>query len=328
MDGRGRLAQSLTWIARRRGKTAETAEPHARAGSLRARLKWAMRSSRLGRLAQRITSAIVRHKPPRGTGVAATVAVMLASAAYGVVQGDHVGDVVTAFKDARDGAANAFGFRIEAIALTGEKHVSREDILSVAGVTPTTSLVFLDVEAARERLKTDPWIADVKLLKLYPSELQITITEREPFALWQQQERLAVIAEDGTVLDSFANPRLIHLPLVVGMGAETRAKEFLTMLDRFPDVRAAMRAAVLIGERRWNLRLKTGLDVRLPETDPEAALDRLVKLDRDKKLLSRAIAVIDLRLADRVTVRLADAAAPPRADPSKGEKAKKKGHDT
>ena len=100
------------------------------------------------------------------------------------------------------------------------------------------------------------------------------------------------------------------------------------MLDRFPDVRAAMRAAVLIGERRWNLRLKTGLDVRLPETDPEAALERLVKLDRDKKLLSRAIAVIDLRLADRVTVRLADAAAPPRADPSKGKKAKKKGHDT
>ena len=32
-------------------------------------------------------------------------------------------------------------------------------------------------------------------------------------------------------------PRLIELPLVVGRGAETRAKEFLALLDRYPDLR-------------------------------------------------------------------------------------------
>src|SRR4051794_8267057 len=246
MDGRGRVAQSLTWIARRRGRAAESAEPQARAGSLRARRRWAMRSSRIGRLAERSTDAIVRHSPPRGTGMAATFALVLASAAYGIVLGDHVGDVVMGLKDARDSAANAFGFRIEAIALTGEKHVSREDILNVVGVTPTTSLVFLDVEAARERLKTDPWIANATLLKLYPKELQITINERAPFALWQRLGRLAVIADDGTVLESFVTTRLIRLPLVVGKGAEVRAKELLTVLDAYPDLRGAMRAAVLI----------------------------------------------------------------------------------
>ena len=43
-------------------------------------------------------------------------------------------------------------------------------------------------------------------------------------------------------------------------------------------------AAVLVGERRWNLRLKNGIDVQLPETGVEAALARLVDLDRAKKL--------------------------------------------
>ena len=37
------------------------------------------------------------------------------------------------------------------------------------------------------------------------------------------------------------------------------------------------------------------------------ALERLVALDRDKKLLSRDITSVDLRLPDRVTVRLSDA---------------------
>ena len=45
----------------------------------------------------------------------------------------------------------------------------------------------------------------------------------------------------------------------------------------------------------------------LPEAEPERALQTLVDLDRDKKLLSRDIADVDLRLPDRVTVRLSDA---------------------
>jgi len=78
-----------------------------------------------------------------------------------------------------------------------------------------------------------------------------------------------------------------------------------------------------VGERRWNLRLKNGIDVRLPESDVAPALERLVALDREKNLITRDIVAIDLRLADRVTVRLTDAAAQARMDASK-EKAKKR----
>ena len=82
-----------------------------------------------------------------------------------------------------------------------------------------------------------------------------------------------------------------------------------------------------MAERRWNLRLTNGIDVRLPETNVAAALDRLVELDRDKKLLSRDITMVDLRLPDRVTVRLSDAAAPARDEALKATKKKKKGGD-
>ena len=83
---------------------------------------------------------------------------------------------------------------------------------------------------------------------------------------------------------------------------------------------------MLVGERRWNLRLKNGIDVRLPEADVAASLERLVALDREKNLITRDIVVIDLRLPDRVTVRLSDAAAQARADTLKDKiKPKKKG---
>ena len=269
-------------------------------------------------------SSLVNARWPRGVGIAGTVVVILASLAYGAIKGDHVPGIIAALKDARDGAANAAGFRIVSVALAGQHHVSRQEVLAAAGVTDTTSLLFLDVEQTRERLKTNPWIADATVLKLYPGELQIGIKEREAFALWQKDGQVYVIAEDGTVLEPYVSPRLIELPLVVGRGAETRAKEFLALLDRYPALRAFVRATVLVGERRWNLRLKNGIDVRLPETDIAPALARLVALDKEKNLITRDIVAIDLRLPDRVTVRLSEAAAQARIDAAK-EKAKKKG---
>ena len=269
-------------------------------------------------------SSLINTRWPRGVGVAGTVIVIFASLAYGAVKGDHIPSIIAALKDARDGAGNAAGFRIVSVALAGQHHISREEVLAVAGVTGSTSLLFLDVEQTRERLKTNPWIADATVLKLYPGELQIGIKEREAFALWQKDGQVSVIADDGTVLEPYVSPRLIELPLVVGRGAETRAKEFLALLDRYPALRAFVRAAVLVGERRWNLRLNNAIDVRLPETDIAPALERLVALDKEKNLITRDIVAIDLRLPDRVTVRLSEAAAQARIDAAK-DKAKKKG---
>jgi cell division protein FtsQ len=89
-----------------------------------------------------------------------------------------------------------------------------------------------------------------------------------------------------------------------------------------------VRASILVAERRWNLKLKNGIDVRLPEHDVDVALETLDRLDREKALLTRDITAVDLRLADRVTVRLSDAVAQAReAAQANDKKPKRKGSD-
>jgi cell division protein FtsQ len=309
-------------VARRAASHAQThAQTHGYAGE-------GVRAARFpaaGRLMWRFSTWIFNLQVPSGVGMAASGLFLLATLAYGVVLGERTAAILGGLKDARDAAANAAGFRIASIALSGERHVSREEILGTAGVTGTTSLLFFDVEAARDRLKANPWIADATVLKLYPDRLQIGIKEREAFALWQQAGRVSVVAGDGTVLEPYVNPGLSRLPLVVGLGAAARAKDFLALLDSYPDLRDQVRASVLIGERRWNLRLKNGLDIRLPESGVASALVTLVALDKDKKLLSRDIVAVDLRLPDRVTVQLSDGAAAQRAEALKNQKPAKKG---
>ncbi|WP_398480355.1 cell division protein FtsQ/DivIB [Tardiphaga sp.] len=262
---------------------------------------------------------------PRRVGIAATLLMLAGSVGFGVVKGEHVDEVVEAFMDTRNAAANAAGFRISSVILNGRKQLTQDEILAIGGINGRSSLLFVDAAAVRDKLKANPWIADANVLKLYPDRLQIDVTERTAFALWQEEGKLAVIADDGAVLENYVPSRFVKLPLVVGKGADAAAKDFIALLDRYPQVRAVTKAAIYVGERRWNLRLNDNLDIRLPENDVGNALAMLSKLDRDDRLFSRDIVAIDMRLPDRLTVRLSEEAAKAREEQFKAQdKAKKK----
>ncbi|MGM4919086.1 FtsQ-type POTRA domain-containing protein [Tardiphaga sp. 813_E8_N1_3] len=269
--------------------------------------------------------AMLERYAPRRVGIAATVLMLTGSVAFGMVKGNHVDEMVEAFSDARNVAANAAGFRIASVILNGRKQLTQDEILAIGGVNGRSSLFFLDAAAVRDKLKANPWIADANVLKLYPNRLQIDVTERTAFALWQEDGRLSVIADDGAVLENYVSRRFMSLPLVVGKGADSGARDFLALLDRYPQVRSVTKAAIFVGERRWNLRLKDGLDIRLPENDVGNALAMLSKLDKEDRLFSRDIVAIDMRLSDRLTVRLSEDAAKAREDLFKAQdKSKKK----
>jgi cell division protein FtsQ len=285
--------------------------------------------SLISRTLRRFTLPLARVsvRVPRYSGLAACLIFLAGVTAYGAIKGDHIEAIKTAIKDAADSAANAAGMRIATVSLSGQRQVSREEIFAAAGVTDHSSLLFLDVTQARTNLEAIPWIAEATVRKLYPDRLQITVTEREAFALWQRQGKVAVIAADGTVLGAQVEPRLASLPFVVGNGAAAKARGFLAVLDRYPAIRDQVRASILVADRRWNLRLKNGIDVRLPDSGIEQALETLTRFDREKSLLSRDIVAVDLRLPDRLTVRLSDAASQAREEAFRKANPKKKGGD-
>jgi cell division protein FtsQ len=74
------------------------------------------------------------------------------------------------------------------------------------------------------------------------------------------------------------------------------------------ELRPRVEAGVLIGQRRWNLKLKSGIDIKLPEADPKAAIATLLALQRQSRILERDILTLDFRVPGRVFVRLAEEA--------------------
>jgi cell division protein FtsQ len=313
MDGFGRFARSLTArlegaVADALGHASQSMVRRQRRASEAAAADQFQRPSAWAFWLRRLSIRIANLHLSRFTGIAATLVLFAGTGLYGIQRGGHWGEVNGWLLSVGDQAANAVGLQAKAVRITGNRQLAHADILDLAGIGPATSVLFFDPDAARARLKANPWIADATVQKLYPDQLQVAVVEREPYALWQRDGRIVVIAADGAVVVDHLDSRFQAMPLVVGRGADTRVREIVDLIADRPELSRVVRAAVLVAERRWNLVLKNGIDVRLPDTQIEVALADLLKLDAEKKLMSRDVTMIDLRVPGRIAVRLSDEA--------------------
>ena len=238
-------------------------------------------------------------KLPKHLGTKALFAFFGVTAIAGVVIGGHVTTVFS--------ATTAWaGLAIDQVTITGQSETSEVDILEGLGIDPYASLVVFDTEQGQARLEAMPWIESAAVRKLYPDTLQVEVVEREPYAVWQLGGKVMLIDENGKVIAEQIAGRYTHLPLVVGPSAQERADEFVTLLGEFPGLAPRVKAGVLISGRRWNVVLKNGVEIMLPKDDPAGALIQAVALDDGHGIFSREIAVVDLRLANRLVFRLTE----------------------
>lgn len=268
----------------------------------------------------------IERRMPRHLGMGLAFGFFGLVAGAGFVSGGGYAEVSARYGTPFDMAARALGFGLDKVTISGLVQLHSAEILKAAGIDQRNSLPFLSVVDVRDRLSSVPLIGAVSVRKIYPRELLITLTEREPSALWQRNGEIAVIAADGTVIDQMRDGRFANLPLVVGDEANTRTKEYLALLEAAGPLKDRIRAGTLVSGRRWTLKLD-GIDIRLPEAGARDAVARLVKLEAESSLLEKDIIAVDLRLPDRVVVRLTEEGAAARLEAQKKSK-KPKGTET
>lgn len=264
---------------------------------------------------------------PRHLGTALTLGFFTLVGATGLVAGGQYQSFRELNGELHHVLARAVGLGVERVTISGIAQLREDEVLASAGISPKVSLAFLSVNEIREKLERVPLVKSAAVRKLYPNELVVTLTEREPNALWQKNGELFVVAADGTVIDTLRDARFANLPLVVGEEANGRTKEYLALLDAAGPLRNRIRAGTLVSGRRWTLKMD-GIDVRLPEQRPAEALVRLAKLQQDQRILDKDVIAIDLRMTDRVVVRLTEEAASARNEAIKKKPTRGKGVET
>lgn len=198
----------------------------------------------------------------------------------------------------------ALDLTVQSVEVIGRHRADREAILDALRVRRGTPILSVDLDAAKTRLEALPWVRSAAVERLLPDGILVRLVEHHPLAIWQHQHRFDVIDQAGAIIPHARAADFPNLPQVVGKDAPEATSDLVEMLSSEPDLARHVTAATRVGGRRWNIELDDGVEVALPEEAPEAAWHRLAALDRSDRLLERDIVAVDMRLADRLVLRL------------------------
>lgn len=209
------------------------------------------------------------------------------------------------------------GFAVDHVAVEGRERTRRAAILAALNVHLGTPILDVDLGAAKTRLQSLTWVESADVERELPNTIFVHLVERRPLAFWQRNNKLSLIDTNGKVIPTDQLDRFGPLIVLVGNDVPQQAAGLLAMLAQEPKLYAEVTAAVHVGGRRWNIKLNNGIEVALPEEHPGAAWRHLAALDQKDQLLERAILEVDMRLPDRLVLRL-----PPAPKPERGRKLK------
>ncbi len=247
----------------------------------------------------RIGDAVSRY----AVAMIAGVTVVMALGAAALVSGGYVGLAGERAGAVMQNATVATGLDIRRVTAIGFDKTTDTDILGAIGPVVGASIAHFDIHAARARVERLGWVRTAAVTRLWPNTVHVSVREREPAAVWQLSGDLHLIDQTGAIISEIDVYEYSNLPLIVGAGAPDSVSDVLKALRSEPDLWGEATALVRIGERRWNLRLKSGADIKFPEDDVDGAVKTLARLQAAYGLLDRPLEYVDLRDPSRLVYR-------------------------
>ncbi len=200
------------------------------------------------------------------------------------------------------------GFVLSDLQITGIERSNRADVLAALDVDDGVPLLTMNLEIMRQQLEQLPWVKEAKVTRVLPEGLKVALTERQPYALWQKDGRVSLIDDTGTIITQRGLVEYSDLMMIVGDGATDYIGELQGLLDNAGPLASRVRSAVRVGARRWDMIFDNGIRVKLPEMTAKysasKAWKKFASLEAEYHLLGREVDVIDMRLSDRMVLRV------------------------
>lgn len=200
------------------------------------------------------------------------------------------------------------GFAIEKIEIYGNEKVSNNEVLTAMLRDELEDIskypiVMLSLDQVEKNLAHINWIKEINITKKFPGTVIVHIQEREPAVLWQRNQEVWLSDREGNLINKNIG-EYTHLPLIVGKNEKDDIREVFDILTSEQSLNNKVTSFTKVGERRWDVELKNGMLVKLPESNPIEAWHKLADFEKNKSILSKDIKYIDLRIEGQLVAGL------------------------
>lgn len=201
------------------------------------------------------------------------------------------------------------GLVIDDIMIEGRLYADVEDVKNAIGLDRGDPIFLYSPHLIKQRLESLSWVHSAIVQRIVPNILYVRLMERRPIAIWQNKGKHFLIDKEGKIIDSDKIGLFKNLPLLVGVGAPEGSEKLLQEIKDYPLIGENLKAAVCVGSRRWDLILKNGIKIMLPEETSREALQKLIELHEKHQILKRDVKSIDLRVSQKLAFSLSESLA-------------------
>lgn len=243
----------------------------------------------------------------------ALISILLVSGGFWVWKTSAISHALQATSDKIYSSTVQAGYAVKNIYLEGRNRTPIDEINQALDIDKNAPILELKLEEIRTRLEKIESIKYAAIERALPDTLYVRVVERDPVALWQYQGKITLVDDNGVVMNGLDTTPYKTLPLIVGEDAPKHVVDLLKILTSQPELAKRFVAAIWVGERRWNIRLKPkkatpdgegNIEVQLPEKDSLGAWKKLAELQKKQQLLDRDVKVIDLRIDGKLFIKL------------------------
>ncbi|MBW2477760.1 MAG: FtsQ-type POTRA domain-containing protein [Deltaproteobacteria bacterium] len=209
-------------------------------------------------------------------------------------------------------------FSISQVQVERQVRVGEEEILEASDIQVGDSLFDLDLHMIGRKIEEHPWVAKADVERVFPDQVVIRITEREPRAI-VDLGYLYYVDDDGVVFKVLGSEDQLDFPVITGIDRQSLLEDSESVENSIKMALALMNAleqgtlfnlkhvSEIHYEPQEGLTLYTyrgGVPVYLGGDNFENKLKRLEHIFPDLEPRLTALSYIDLNVADRVIVKI------------------------
>ncbi|MEL7232478.1 MAG: FtsQ-type POTRA domain-containing protein [Pseudomonadota bacterium] len=235
-------------------------------------------------------------------GLVMVVAMIVAGAA---LIGGSLSQAGKRWGGAMDATARSVGLSVNVVEVVGLEHIpaTARSVRTAAMIERGENMFRADPHRIRKRIEDTGLVKSVNVYRMWPDTVIIRADAAEATALWYDGEQWAVIDSLGRQMARQNPGDHATLMKTVGEGSPEAVPPLAQALFGQTALISEIALAKRVATRRWDLHMKSGMIVRLPGDEHlKTAIPRLINAEREGKILSRALAAIDLRVDGQMSL--------------------------
>lgn len=163
------------------------------------------------------------------------------------------------------------------------------------------SLLSISLRDIYDYTKSFDCVENVKIARIFPNKLKINVINKTPLAIWQNKKEFFFITTTNELMRIQNSDNLLNFITITGRNAYLYSTKLMDMISIDKEIFSQVDAAMWVGERRWDIKLKDGTEIKLPENDPEVAWKKFIDLrNNSEKFNQGKFKIIDLRIEDKI----------------------------